>query len=168
MKSMLIFAFFPLLALLAQPLGHYSSWLPVIIISASKTRFTCADVGSQNVILYVRDTAGNRAQCTTRVTIIDTIRPKMLKCPKDTTMSLSAGQCNKVFSFATPTLTDNCSSNLTVTQSSGQASGTAFPIGATTVTFSAQDAGNNTATCSFRVTVNDIPPTVACKSPLSA
>ncbi|MBL0358163.1 MAG: MFS transporter [Chitinophagaceae bacterium] len=32
MKSMLIFAFFPLLALLAQPLGRYSSWLPVIII----------------------------------------------------------------------------------------------------------------------------------------
>lgn len=32
MKSMLIFAFFPLLALLAQPLGHYSYWFPVIII----------------------------------------------------------------------------------------------------------------------------------------
>ncbi len=32
MKAMLIFAFFPLLALIAQPLGHYSAWLPVIII----------------------------------------------------------------------------------------------------------------------------------------
>ena len=32
MKAMLIFAFFPLLALLAQPLGHYSYWMPVIII----------------------------------------------------------------------------------------------------------------------------------------
>jgi MFS transporter, ACS family, hexuronate transporter len=32
MKAMLIFAFFPLLALLAQPLGKYSPWLPVIII----------------------------------------------------------------------------------------------------------------------------------------
>ncbi len=32
MKAMLIFAFFPLLALLAQPLGSYSVWLPVIII----------------------------------------------------------------------------------------------------------------------------------------
>jgi ACS family hexuronate transporter-like MFS transporter len=29
---MLIFAFFPLLALLAQPLGYYSYWFPVIII----------------------------------------------------------------------------------------------------------------------------------------
>ncbi len=32
MRSMLIFAFFPLLALLAQPLGAYSYWFPVIII----------------------------------------------------------------------------------------------------------------------------------------
>jgi len=32
MKSMLIFAFFPLLALVAQPLGNYTYWLPVVII----------------------------------------------------------------------------------------------------------------------------------------
>lgn len=32
MRSMLIFAFFPLLAILAQPLGATSSWIPVIII----------------------------------------------------------------------------------------------------------------------------------------
>jgi ACS family hexuronate transporter-like MFS transporter len=32
MKAMLIFAFFPLLALVAQPLGRYSFWLPVLII----------------------------------------------------------------------------------------------------------------------------------------
>lgn len=32
MKAMLLFAFFPLLTLLAQPLGHLTYWLPVIII----------------------------------------------------------------------------------------------------------------------------------------
>jgi len=32
MRAMLIFAFFPLLALLAQPLGHLSYWFPFIII----------------------------------------------------------------------------------------------------------------------------------------
>jgi ACS family hexuronate transporter-like MFS transporter len=32
MKAMLIFAFFPLLALLAQPLASYSYWIPVVII----------------------------------------------------------------------------------------------------------------------------------------
>ena len=32
LKAMLIFAFFPLLALAAQPLGHITYWIPVIII----------------------------------------------------------------------------------------------------------------------------------------
>ena len=32
MRAMLIFAFFPLLVLLAQPLGQFSPWLPIIII----------------------------------------------------------------------------------------------------------------------------------------
>jgi ACS family hexuronate transporter-like MFS transporter len=32
MRAMLIFAFFPLLAMFAQPLGRYSYWIPVIII----------------------------------------------------------------------------------------------------------------------------------------
>lgn len=32
MKAMLIFAFFPLLALFTQPLGHISYWIPVILI----------------------------------------------------------------------------------------------------------------------------------------
>ena len=32
MRAMLIFAFFPLLALFAQPLGQYSAWWPAIII----------------------------------------------------------------------------------------------------------------------------------------
>ena len=32
MRAMLIFAFFPLLALVAQPLGYITHWIPVIII----------------------------------------------------------------------------------------------------------------------------------------
>lgn len=32
MRAMLIFAFFPLLGLLAQPLGHLSPWIPIILI----------------------------------------------------------------------------------------------------------------------------------------
>lgn len=34
-RSMLIFAFFPLLGLLAQPLGNYSYWFSVIIIGVA-------------------------------------------------------------------------------------------------------------------------------------
>ena len=137
---------------------------PVIILSASKNVFTCADVGTQNVILYVRDTAGNRAQCTTRVTIIDTIRPKMLKCPKDSVVTLGVSECAKIFTFVAPTVSDNCSGALAVAQTSGLASGGSYPIGTTTNVFTAKDASNNSVSCSFRVTVNDIAPILTCKS----
>jgi ACS family hexuronate transporter-like MFS transporter len=35
MRAMLIFAFFPLPALLAQPLGHISYWVPILIIGVA-------------------------------------------------------------------------------------------------------------------------------------
>ncbi len=136
---------------------------PVIIISASKTRFTCADVGTQNVILFVRDTAGNKAQCTTAVTIMDTIRPKLLTCGNDTSLTVAANQCSKIYSFVQPTLSDNCSAVVTLTQTSGLTSGSAFPVGTTTVAFTAKDGGNNITTCSFKVAVvNPNPKTLKC------
>jgi ACS family hexuronate transporter-like MFS transporter len=35
MRAMLIFAFFPLFALLAQPLGHISYWVPIVLIGVA-------------------------------------------------------------------------------------------------------------------------------------
>ena len=44
-----------------------------------------------------------------------------------------------------------------VLQTSGPESGSSFPIGTTTVTFDAFDATGNNASCSFNITVTDIP-----------
>ncbi|MFN8777749.1 MAG: HYR domain-containing protein, partial [Flavobacteriales bacterium] len=54
----------------------------------------------------------------------------------------------------------SCFTNLV----SGLASGSTFPVGTTTVTYNATDAsGNQSAPCSFTVTVNDVtPPTILC------
>ncbi|WP_405370934.1 HYR domain-containing protein [Nonlabens sp. Asnod2-A12] len=46
-------------------------------------------------------------------------------------------------------------SNLSVIQTAGLASGSTFPVGTTTNTFSVTDAGGNTSTCSFDVIVTD-------------
>jgi DNA-binding beta-propeller fold protein YncE len=53
--------------------------------------------------------------------------------------------------FALPTATDLVSGNRTVT--AAPASGSLFPIGATTVTFTTADAAGNPATATFKVTV---------------
>ncbi len=46
---------------------------------------------------------------------------------------------------------------ITPTRTAGLASGSTFPLGTSTVTYSATDASGNTATCSFTVTVNTNP-----------
>jgi hypothetical protein len=103
---------------------------PVIIISASKTRYYCTDVGTQTVVFTVRDSAGNRATCTTRVTIRDTLRPVLMNCPRDTVLVLSAGECSqKRVTYTTPSVSDNCGAVLTRT--AGLASGSFFPLGNT-------------------------------------
>lgn len=63
------------------------------------------------------------------------------------------GACTAVVNY-TVTATDNCP-GVTVTRIAGPASGSAFPIGVTTVTHRATDAAGNTSTCSFNVTVTD-------------
>ncbi len=50
-----------------------------------------------------------------------------------------------------------------LTQTAGLASGSLFPVGTTTNTFSYVDGGNNTVTCSFDVTItDDEDPVIAC------
>jgi hypothetical protein len=52
-----------------------------------------------------------------------------------------------------------------VVQTAGLPSGSTFPVGTTVNTFTATDAGGNTSTCSFNVTVLDIQaPTITCPS----
>ncbi|MDP6908411.1 MAG: HYR domain-containing protein, partial [Flavobacteriales bacterium] len=61
--------------------------------------------------------------------------------------------CNPVVNYALPTASDNCL-GVTVNLVSGPASGGTFSQGTTTVTYEAEDASGNTASCSFDVVVD--------------
>src|SRR5438477_140844 len=75
---------------------------------------------------------------------------------------MDAGVCGAVVSWTAPTATDNCA-GATITQTAGLASGSLFPAGVTTVTYTATDAAGNTAACTFTVTVSPDtqPPVIA-------
>jgi hypothetical protein len=64
-------------------------------------------------------------------------------------------QCSAVVNYPAPPTTGNG-----VTLVCNPASGSSFPVGTTTVTCTATDAANLTATCSFKVTVSDTTPPV--------
>ncbi|MBU2949337.1 gliding motility-associated C-terminal domain-containing protein, partial [Tamlana agarivorans] len=70
------------------------------------------------------------------------------------TQTVDSGLTTATVTFTTPVGTDNCTVN-TTTQIAGLASGSAFPIGTTLITFEVSDVAGNTATCSFNVIVED-------------
>jgi gliding motility-associated-like protein len=96
----------------------------------------------------------------TQVTVIDAT-PPAITCPADLTVQ-SPGTA-AVQNIAPTDISDNCANPLAGWSVSGatvgnfpsdpDASGALFNIGASTVTYTATDAGGNTATCSFVVTV---------------
>ncbi|MBL7815242.1 MAG: CotH kinase family protein [Saprospiraceae bacterium] len=87
---------------------------------------------------------GNTNPCDT-----DTQAPVFSNCPQNTTVT--ATQTCATVTWTAPTVTDNCIATPSV--SSSFSIGSCFPIGTTTVTYTATDVQNNRATCSFNIIV---------------
>lgn len=126
------------------------------------TDFTCADLGPNNVTLTVADVNGNTSTCIAVVTVEDDI-PPTIACPADITVNNDAGMCGAIVNFPVAAGFDNCS--VTVSQTGGLASGSAFPVGVSTVEFTATDGSGNAEVCSFTITVVDNEaPTMVCQN----
>lgn len=97
-----------------------------------------------------KDSGGLTATASGNITVVDTTAPS-LSLPSDLTV-VAASPAGSVVSFAT-SADDVVSGPLAV--SCAPASGSTFPLGATTVNCSAQDGANNMALGSFQVTVKD-------------
>jgi hypothetical protein len=122
-------------------------------MTVSPNTFTCANVGANNVTLTVTDAAGNASTCVAVVTVEDNSIPVVV-CPTNITQNAILNNCGKIVTYAVG-VTDNCST-VTQTDGTGLTSGSLFPVGVTTQTYDITDAGGNTVTCSFTVTIVDI------------
>ena len=106
-------------------------------------------IGTTTVTWTATDDAGNATTCTQTVTISDDDDP-ILTCPANATLNTNTA-CTYVGTIGTATATDNCDSSVTVTNNAPAA----FPIGTTTVTWTATDDAGNATTCTQTVTVSD-------------
>jgi hypothetical protein len=97
---------------------------------------------------------------------VDT-EPPTITCPDNISVNNDPGLCSAVVNYTAPVGTDNCS-GATTAQTTGLASGVAFPVGVTTNTFTVTAANGQTASCSFTVTVADNePPAITCPDNIS-
>jgi hypothetical protein len=76
-------------------------------IIASKTQFTCADLGDNTVTLTVTDLSGNSASTTATVTVQDNIAPTVNNPPNIVVYS-DADLCGAVVCYPAPVASDNC------------------------------------------------------------
>ncbi len=80
--------------------------------------------------------------------------PINLSCPLDIVTTASPGTCGAVVAFAAPLASGGCGT-ITVTQTSGDPSGSLFPVGDTLIEFTAIDEGGTSETCTFTITITD-------------
>ena len=137
-----------------------------VTVVASHTSGDVFPVGTTAVTYTATDAAGNTTVCTFNVIVLDAEAPVFAGCPSAITANAAAGSCNAVVSWTAPTATDNCSGIAVVASHN---SGDIFPVGTTTVTYTATDASGNTAVCSFDVTIFDMdaPTVVSCTADIS-
>jgi HYR domain-containing protein/IPT/TIG domain-containing protein/WD40 repeat protein len=127
----------------------------VVCAPASGSTFP---IGTTTVHCSATDASSNASTCSFIVAVGDAVAPT-IQCPVDLVREC-AGASGVSVTFAA-TAADACDAIPTV--ACAPASGSVFPIGATTVTCSATDSSANVASCSFTVTVSDTTaPSVTC------
>ena len=106
-------------------------------------------------ITWTASDGTNSTSCTQTVTVNDTENPT-ITCPANITQANDPGSCSASINPGTATATDNCG-NPTVngTRSDGQALNAPYPVGTTTITWTATDGSNNSSSCTQTITVND-------------
>ncbi|MEO6758387.1 MAG: HYR domain-containing protein, partial [Saprospiraceae bacterium] len=143
-----------------------------VTLMSSHTPGSFFAVGTTNVTYAATDAGGNTGYCNFTVKVNDNVAPtvNVTTCPTGTDGSISntQGVCGAAYFWNAPqyVATDNCSPNVAVT--SNYPSGYVFPVGTTTVMYTATDGSGNTATfCAFSVSVQDVQsPSMTC--PVSA
>lgn len=110
--------------------------------------------GETLVTATATDAAGNTTVRTFTVTVKDTEAP-VIQSPLAPVVAYVPGQTSALIAATTPTATDNCAiASLTFVRSDGATSLSApFPIGTTTITWTAVDTSGNLATTTQTITV---------------
>jgi len=110
--------------------------------------------GATVVVFTATDSVGNTATCEATVTVQGSALPQLSNCPSDVTVGITTAGCSTAVTWDPPTGLNPCDgSALTVLAS--DTSGTVFPLGDSTVTFTTFNQSGDTTTCSFIITVRD-------------
>ncbi len=110
--------------------------------------------GTGTINFTVTDGFGGTANGSVTVTVLDNIAPTFTSVPSNMTVTALSGAAGTGVNYPAATATDNVG---VTSLTANVASGSTFPLGQTTVTFTASDAAGNSTAASFTVTVVEAP-----------
>lgn len=148
-----------------EPITITQSPAPGTLVGLGPITITLtANDGSSN-----NDGAGNTATAQFTLTVVDST-PPVISCPGAITVNNDAGLCSATVNPGTASATDNCDATPTIngTRSDNQALNAPYPVGTTTITWTATDDANNSSSCTQTITVNDTQlPTISCPTSIT-
>ncbi|MEW6210211.1 MAG: HYR domain-containing protein [Acidobacteriota bacterium] len=123
-------------------------------ITADVSANCSAPLGPNSVTLSLMDQHGLISMANLTVNVTAETTPPVITCPANITVTATTpGSTSVVVNYPAPTATDNCAVQSVVCT---PPSGSAFPLGSTTVTCTATDSAGNSASCSFTVATFDV------------
>ncbi|MBP6826223.1 MAG: hypothetical protein KA165_06680, partial [Saprospiraceae bacterium] len=133
----------------------------IAVLTLSKTNFNCSNVGNPLVSLEVKDNDGNKAYCSTTITVQDNIAPTAL-CKNATVQLDATGNVTVPGSAVDNGSSDVCGiAALTLSKTNFNCSN----VGSLLVSLEVRDNSGNKAYCSATLTVQDnIAPTAVCQN----
>ena len=114
---------------------------------------SCANKGTHNIQLKVLDSQGAVDYCTSQLTVVDTIKPKISYCGNDSTIYFDDDNNGSIIAYTAPIFSDNCDgANIGGNLVQGSPPGSFFNEGTHTIAYQYSDgSGNFSDTCSFKV-----------------
>ncbi|MCK9411769.1 MAG: HYR domain-containing protein [Prolixibacteraceae bacterium] len=148
--------------------GSYDNCSPVILVSVVPNSFDCENVGTNSVLLTVRDVTGNTSTCQATVTVQDKVVP-VITCKTSTSKYIDPYQTyyTVVDTEFDATATDACGVkfltylyNGIVSSNFPTLAGTHLNVGTHTFVWTAIDVNGNESACTTVVTVLKRPTTL--------
>jgi HYR domain-containing protein len=129
-----------------------------VAASSSQRPFGGYPAGTTIVTWTATDADGATSSATQSVTVNDRERPS-ITAPANISVTVDAGGASASVDVGAPVVADNCT-NVFVTglRSDGASLAGGYPIGSTTITWTATDASGNTSSASQSVTVREASP----------
>jgi len=125
-----------------------------IVQTAGPVSGSVFPLGTTTITYMATDGASNTNSESFDVVVTDDVNPTIVGLPGDIIVGSNASTCEAVVTWTEPSFADNCSGG-SITQTAGLPSGAAFPVGITTITYTATDEALNTYSQSFDVIVSD-------------